>query len=223
MKLKPIVTAVLLCSSLLAGAAEATPRRRFVFNFQPPTLGTPSHTIGGAIRGDFCAADRTRKESMTLYVADEGKTQQSHPTFIGSIPQLNSDKSATLIVKDETEDYYIEQPLTVPAGGGRIAVTLDEAHPALEVGTEYQFFLRLQCGEIAKVEDPVVSGAITRVAGTAAGQSADLMSQDSSSLLDLLTVYNSQDLWFDTLALAARLDDLGDGSYFDAMLESIQP
>ena len=214
MNIKTFTAFLLLFSSLASTTVvNAAPRsRRFTFDFNPPTRGVPKYTIAGAVRGNLCARDRIQEEDLMAYVAASAKTSVSHPTIVATIPKLNGDKVARLIIKDAAEDYYEEQILNIPAEGGELAFSLDSSKPALEVGKDYQFFLRIQCQEKAMPEDPFVSGYISRVEPIAISESA--------SLEEKVAVYANSGVWYDALASALQLRENGNSEFFEQLVKS---
>lgn len=215
MKAKSLLVSLLLFGSFLSLPAQAGPKmRRMAFSFKAPTSGVPSYTIGGAVRGELCAIDRNTEKDLMVYVDSNAATTKSHPTIVADLPEFDAAKTAYLVVKDAEEDYYQEQAFTVPQAGGRVAVTLDETKPGLAIGEDYQFYLRLQCGSMATIEDPVISGKISRVADT-------VELPHSASLKDRIMAYAKAGYWYDTLALALDLQDLGDSSYFEALVGNL--
>ena len=210
-----IVNLIALTAIFSTNSAFANTKRGLAFNFKAPVSGVPSYTIGGAVRGDYCAVDRNNSQNMLAYVADKAMTTQSHPSVVVQLPELNSDKTAYLVIKDATEDYYQEQILTVPAKGGRVEIALDKSKPGLEVGSNYKFFLRLQCDRVARIEDPIIWGSISRVEDK-------LKFSPKATLEERFMAYARKGLWYDALALAVRLDELGDSKFFESLVSSLK-
>jgi hypothetical protein len=124
---------------------------------------------------------------------------------------MNGDKSAVLTVKDQTEDYYYSQKLTLPATGGIIKMTLTEDAPPLEVGQSYTWFLRIQCNAYLEPEDPQISAIITRVEGNIPSVEQE----------ELLLFYTSSTIWYDSLNTAFVLSQSGKNIYWSQLLTSI--
>ncbi len=185
----------------------------FLTTFKPPNKGQPKYTVGGATRGDSCAIDREDKNELTALVPaiDQSLTLQAHPSFFAYVSPMNEDKSATLIVKDETEDYYSSQKLMVPATGGVIKMTLAEDAPPLEVGQNYTWFLRIQCHGSLQPEDPLISASVTRVE-----REVPSLSQD-----ELIFFYANSEIWYDSLTTAFHLSQSGKNIYWSQLLSNI--
>lgn len=185
----------------------------FKVNFVPPKTGRLTYSVGGAVRDrNLCAADAENAGQIVALVADNALTAQSHPTFMAMVPELNSDKSATLIVKNESESYYETASFTVPAAGGKVAMTLPDSAPALEIGEDYSWFMQIQCGSAFRVEDPIVEGLISRVA---------LDVPVFSSMEESAQFFAEQGIWYDSLAAADLLSADGDSRYWDVLLSSV--
>ena len=185
----------------------------FFTSFKPPSKGQPKYTVGGATRGDACAIDREANNEITALVpsANQSVTLKAHPSLFAYVSPLNGEKSATLIVKDQTEDYYYSQQVTVPATGGVIKMTLAENAPPLEVGQNYTWFLRIQCNAHLRPEDPQISAHITRVDGN-----VPTMSQD-----ELMLFYANSQIWYDSLDTAFALSKSGKNIYWSQLLSNI--
>ena len=185
----------------------------FRTTFRPPNKGQPRHTVGGATRGDYCTIDREDKNEITALVPaiDQSLTLQARPSFFAYVSPMNGEKSATLIVKDETEDYYYSQKLMVPATGGVIKMTLAEDAPPLEVGQNYTWFLRIQCNAFLQPEDPQISASVTRVE-----RDVPSMSQD-----ELVFFYANSEIWYDSLNSAFDLSQSGRSIYWSQLLSNI--
>jgi len=182
-------------------------------SFKPPNKSQPQHTVGGATRGDTCAIDRDDKGEITALVPEEKQslTLQSHPSFFAYVSPLNGDKSATLIVKDEIEDYYFSQQLNLPASGGIVKMTLDRNAPPLEVGKDYIWFLRIQCNADLEPEDPQINARIARVQ-----ENIPALSQN-----ELVLFYANSQIWYDSLNTAFVLSQLGEDFYWSQLLTDI--
>ncbi len=185
----------------------------FRTTFRPPNKGQPKHTVGGATRGDSCTIDREDKNEITALVPaiDQSLTLQAHPSFFAYVSPINGEKSATLIVKDETEDYYYSQKLMIPATGGVIKMTLAEDAPPLEVGQNYTWFLRIQCNAFLQPADPQISASVTRVE-----RDVPSMSQD-----ELVFFYANSEIWYDSLNSAFELSQSGRSIYWSQLLSNI--
>lgn len=185
----------------------------FITSFKPPNKGQPKYTVGGATRGDSCAIERENKREITALVpaADQSLTLQARPSFFAYVSPMNGRKSATLIVKDDNEDYYYSQKLMVPAAGGVIKMTLANNAPPLEVGQNYTWFLRIQCNRSLRPEDPHISASITRVEGNIPSMSKD----------ELMFFYANSQIWYDSLDSAFELSKSGKNVYWSQLLGNI--
>ena len=188
-------------------------RRTFMANFRPVS-GSLQYTIGGAVRSEnACALNPGAKDLMALSAAD-ATTTKSHPKFFVDLPELDGDKQGTLIVKNQSESYYEEVAVEVPATGGILGLQLPDTATALSANDTYSWFLQIQCGDVPLVEDPSVGGKVERVA---------LNVPAFESLSDEVEYFASNGIWFDSLAAANELSNHGDSGYQEALLESIAP
>ena len=178
--------------------------------FRPPNKNQPRYTVGGATRGDTCAMDQNNRGEITALVPEKEQslTSQSHPTFFAYVSPLNGDKSATFIVRDNTEDYYHSQQLNIPASGGIIKMTLDEDAPSLEIGQDYTWFLRIQCSDNLKPEDPLITASIIRV-------------NEIIPDMDKKDLVSSSHVWYDSLNNAYELYQSGEDMYWSKLLTDI--
>ena len=184
----------------------------FSSSFKPPNRGQPKHTIGGATRGNTCAIEQGKNEITALVTTKERSlTLQSHPSLFAYVSPKYGNKTAILVVKDRTEDYYYSQQLTVPASGGIIKMTLAEDAPQLEVNEDYTWFLRIQCNADLQPEDPQISASIMRVEG-------DLPDLGQS---DLVSFYANSQIWYDSLNSAFELYQSGEDVYWFELLNNV--
>lgn len=191
----------------------AKTQTNFLTTFKPPNNSQPQYTIGGATRGDTCAIDKADKSEIAALVPaiNQSLTFQAHPSFFAYVSPMNGEKSATLIVKDETEDYYYSQQLKIPATGGVVKMNLSKDAPPLEVGQNYTWFLRIQCNKTLQPEDPQISASITRVEGD-----VPTMSQD-----ELVFFYANSQIWYDSLNSAFELSKSGKNTYWSQLLSNV--
>lgn len=185
----------------------------FLTSFRPPNKNQPQHTVGGATRGDSCAISREINSEITALVPEKEQslTLQSHPNFFAYVSPMNGEKSAILTVKNETEDYYYSQKLTLPATGGVIKMTLSEDAPPLEIGQNYTWFLRIQCNANLELEDPQISASVTRIEGNIPSMERE----------NLVWFYTGSQIWYDSLDTAFALSQSGKDIYWSELLNSI--
>lgn len=201
------LTSLLLSTSLMGSVNSAPIKRRFTFNFRPPSQTFSTFTIGGAVRADGCAMDR-QGEEITALLADSTSTTSTHPDFFVSVPALTETKNATLIVRDKGENYYETQKVSVPEAGGIIQISLDESKPALEIGKNYEWIFNLHCDSQAKIDDPFVNGVVSPVA------IEDLSSMNSE---EKLAIFAQSNIWYDSLSEAYKLKKEGVNEYWEEL------
>lgn len=122
-----------------AEASKSQTNNNIAIIFRPPSTSEPKYTVGGGTRGDSCAIDKAEKNEITALVPaiEQSLTMQERPSFFAYVSPMNEAKSARLIVKDETEDYYYSQKLTIPATGGIIKINLDDNAPPLQINQQF--------------------------------------------------------------------------------------
>ena len=189
---------------------RASSKKKSNFGFRPPNNGAPAHTVGGAVRGNICAADKEKDSYIKTYTSDSSLTAKSHPKIVVFVPELDSNKQGFLIIKDREENYYEKQPLTIPSDGGKIVLALDSDRPSLESGITYEYFLRIQCKDRPQPMDPVIKGSIERVAG-------NIILPAEVSLKQQFEMLVEAELWYDALYIAHKLSEQGDSSYWEAL------
>ena len=215
MKALKLLSGLIIISSLFTSMeVQASNDKKSGFAFRPPNKGAPANSVGGAVRGNVCAVDREKDAELKTYTSNSSLTAKSHPQIIVYVPELDANKQAFLIVKDQEENYYQEQSLTIPADGGKIVLALDSDRPSLESGTTYEYFLRIQCNAQARPSDPIIKGSIERVADRITIP-ADI------SLEQQLEMLAQKQLWYDALYVAHQLAEQGDSSYWKALIDSV--
>ena len=149
----------LLVSSL---SVEAAPKR-FRVSFTPAGKGHPQHTAGGAVRSAQCNIDQSNDKSLTAIVPanEQSLTSKSYPTFLAYIPPLGVSQGI-FTIKNQPENFYYEQKVTVPPEGGIVAIPLSTKTSGLAAG-EYSWYLKIQCGASPSMNDPFIGANITRV------------------------------------------------------------
>lgn len=186
----------------------------FKISFKPTSSTLPKFSVGGAVRGDVCAADKLDKGEIKAFVDANSLIASDLPEVFAFVPELNGDKNATFIVKDATEDYYEEALIQIPQAGGVIKLTLDENAPKLSPNTSYNFYLRLQCGNTPSVEDPIVGGTLNRVDFNI----AELAKLSPEIRLQALV---KKGLWYDSLSVADDLAQAGNDLYWNQLVDAV--
>jgi hypothetical protein len=204
-----LVLTAALPTSLWAQTVAATPsttilRRSVVkVTFDPPGDGTPSDTAGGASRdGGICPEDlQTISPRITPLkpTNHSGLTVAEHPTFFVYVPQTAAQK-AVFVLKDETEDYFYQQTISIPRTAGVVSFKLPDDAPALESGKTYQWSFVMICGQAIRPDSPAAEGKIQRIE-----PNPELLRQlKNLSPLERAALYGKNGLWYDTLASLAE-------------------
>ena len=168
--MKKIATIISTASLILltSFSVEAKPKnafRRMRVTFTPAGKGHPQYTSAAAVRGTQCSVGTSKQQSLTPIVPSDSQslTSTSHPTLLAYIPAIGARKG-TLYVKNETEDFFHVQQVDLPSTGGVVGITMSENDPGLKDGS-YSWYLQIQCGESAAIDDPVVGANIHKVSG----------------------------------------------------------
>lgn len=149
----------LFLSSLSVDASS----KRFKVSFTPAGKGHPQYTAGGAVRGTQCDIDKINRKPLTAIVParEESLTSKTHPTFLAYIPPVGASQGI-FSIKDQPENFYYEEKITVPSEGGIIAISLPQKITGLEEG-QYNWYIKIQCGESPSLNDPFIGASITKV------------------------------------------------------------
>lgn len=166
--MKKIVTIIAAASLTLltSSPGEAKPQnayRRMRITFTPAGAGHPQYTSAAAVRGTQCNVGTTKDQALTPIVPanSQSLTSKSHPTLFAYIPAMGSSQG-TLYVKNETEDFFHIQQVDLPEKGGIVGITMSKDSVGLEDGS-YSWYLQIQCGNSAAIDDPVVGANIHKV------------------------------------------------------------
>ncbi len=168
--MKKIVTIIAAATLTLVTplAVEANTQnsyRRMRITFTPAGAGHPKYTSAAAVRGTQCNVGRIQEQSLTAIVPSDSQslTSNSHPTLLAYIPAMGASQG-TLYVKNETEDFFHVQKVNLPSEGGIVGIKMSPDSPGLEDGS-YSWFLQIQCGNSAAIDDPVVGANIHKLSG----------------------------------------------------------
>ncbi len=164
-KIATIITAgsLILLTSLSVDARPKNYYRRMRVTFTPAGKGHPQYTSAAAVRGTQCNVGTSKEQSLTAIVPSNSQslTNKSHPTLLAYIPEMGATKG-TLYVKNETEDFFHVQEVNLPSKGGVVGITMSQGDAGLQDGS-YSWFLKIQCGKSAAIDDPVVGANIHKV------------------------------------------------------------
>lgn len=210
-----IAVSLALASELALGLNGA-PSAQAQFN--PPNIGAPRTTAGGAIRSGSCI---TEKNSLIALVPPTkiALTTESHPTFFFYLPKTVA-QSAEFVLKDadDKDVYRAKVPLS---GSGLVSLRMPDDAPELQEGKDYQWYFNVICKPSDRLQDNFVTAWVQRV------------KPDEKLTQSLKTVSNRQrpnlfaqaGIWQDTLMLLTELrranpTDPSLVSEWDALLKS---
>ncbi|MDJ0648403.1 MAG: DUF928 domain-containing protein [Xenococcaceae cyanobacterium MO_188.B19] len=154
---------LILLTSFSVDAKPQNSYRRMRVTFTPAGKGHPQYTSAAAVRGTQCNVGTSQQQSLTPIVPSNSQslTGKSHPTLLAYIPEMGATKG-TLYVKNQTEDFFHVQEVNLPSKGGVVGITMSQDDAGLKDGT-YSWFLKIQCGNSAAIDDPVVGANIHKV------------------------------------------------------------
>ena len=204
-------------TQLTINAQEATnpPPKSFATAFEPPNGDKPLATSGGASRGEQCIADvQNSKIPLTpiLPAINQRLTVASHPTFLIHVPETSA-KQVFFKIEAQNQELSYQTTLPISGNAGIIKITLPSDAPSLEIGQNYQWFLRIQCNATFQPEDPQISASITRVAGNVPSMNED----------ELVFFYANSQIWYDCLDTAFELAQSGKNVYWSELLSIVIP
>lgn len=195
---------------------------RFRNGFNPPGTSKPRHTVGAATRPGsvgLCPQDEIPVEhSLTALLSDteQAYTLAERPTLLVYIPQTTA-QQGSLIIKNETEDYYHETVVSLPSQPGIIGIKMPNNIPSLQSG-KYLWSFTVICGKTKRPSDPYVMGEIIKK------DNNKLVEQlQKISLKEQLASYQEKLIWYDAIFSAAKLKTLEpeEQSTWYQLLESV--
>jgi len=155
---------------LLSGWSILTLGRAHSQEFSTPD-GVPqmpqTETMGGATRdGNQCLlGEISRTEAAKSRLQPETNvelTTSDRPTFSMYVPETTA-TYASFSLQDSEQNQVYQTKLFLPRKGGVLDITLPPRAEALEVGTNYRWFLEIHCLPGFDPDNPIAEGAIRRI------------------------------------------------------------
>jgi Domain of Unknown Function (DUF928) len=150
-----------------------------------------------------------------------GTTISGHPTILVYLPTSGA-QEAVFSLKDEERNlrYYVTVPISGQAGVYTFQLPIDT--PALEVNTNYQWFVALKREGSLTPGSPFVDGWIKRI--EASPQLATSLAQ--GDVLKQAQAFGAAGVWYDTVASLAALrqqqpDSEAIASHWNELLTSV--
>ncbi|MGF1493146.1 MAG: DUF928 domain-containing protein [Microcoleaceae cyanobacterium] len=187
-------------------------------SFRPPKgRGRPRQSLGAGTRGS-CLTSNEKERPLTALVPENkadpensvGLTLRGHPQFLVYIPESSATMGEFYIGLEEEvdgrrgpqvvlNDVYVTE-IKLPDEPGLISLQLPQEEVGLEVGQTYRWYFSITCDGPDRSGDPTVSGVVHRVDIPELSRRARL-----TSLLERVSLYAEQGIWYDTLAGLAAL------------------
>ena len=227
MAVKPFalrLLSVLLAPVLLAPAAIA-------LEFPPPAQsgagsGSPSSgTSGGGTRGSSaCITQEDGLSLMALQPIDRknyiGKTALKSPTLFFYVPSTTAQRAEFILVDGEGNDVYTEN-LEISKEGGLVSIDVELPDlPSDLKSVEYTWQFILVCNRSDRGADEWVEGQIQQVILDSDLATALEKAEAEEDLLGKAELLAKADIWYDSLATAARLRTLNPQSWA-SLLKSV--
>jgi hypothetical protein len=133
-----------------------------------------------------------------------GTTISGHPTILVYLPASEA-QEAVFSLKDEDRNlrYYVTVPIS--GEGGVYAFQLPTHTPALEVDTNYQWFVALKQEGSLTPGSPFVDGWIKRIEASPELSESLTASMAQADVLAQARVLGAAGVWYDTVASLATL------------------
>lgn len=183
----------------------------FTSLFKPPSQDRqPKITFGGAARGDNCSLDSQNQERMAVLISDNNNTAKNLPEFLVYVPQGDSQK-AIVTIKDESEDYYYREPISIGQPGNINKIKISEKAPPLEKGKEYVVYLKLICAQAESPTDPEIAFKVSPVEAE----------NSQVELEEKVKYYMEKGIWFDAIQTAYELkENHNNSTYWNELLKA---
>lgn len=158
-----------------------------------PTDGdkAPSRTVSGASRGS-CSSEQV---TPLLPRSQYGLTTKTHPEIFFATLAETPRQGLFIIQSIQSDSYYYETHIELPATPQIISIALPSDAPALVTNELYQWSLILMCNDRLRPDSPALQGWIqTQPAASTANVS-----------LEQAIEYREAHVWYDMVSLLADL------------------
>ena len=185
-------------------AAEQTQlnpiEEQLVFNeaFEPTEGERPNTRGGGARPAPNCPGNLEAIKPL-MPSQNYGLTFEERPSILVNLPTTTARK-AWLIFRDRTGEFEAKAVLAISRTEGIVRFALPEMLPPLEVGQTYEWKLAFVCGEEIAVDDPLLTGYVTRITRTPEIERE--LAQKTE--IEQAYWYAEEGYWYDLLLMMAR-------------------
>jgi len=167
--------------------------------------GLPGRRISGGSRSinTACLATPSQPVVAIMPKSNVGMTLSERPTLWFSLPAINTDRSLEFGLYDSAGELVYQETFQATGEAGLSSLSLPTTFRPLSAEENYQWYLSVVCNPDSRSEDLVVTGWIRRMQADRAlqAQLADATAQER------LSIYETSNLWFDTLATLAEIRD----------------
>ncbi|MFK8182608.1 MAG: DUF928 domain-containing protein [Phormidesmis sp.] len=165
--------------------------------------GLPGRRISGGSRSPSTACLTTPGQPVVALMpkSNLGLTLSERPTFWFSLPAISTDRTLEFGLYDQSGELIYQETFDVPNKAGISSLALPNTFAPLSAEKDYRWYLSVVCNPASRSEDLVVTGWIRRMQADSAlrSQLAD------ATLQERLSVYETSELWFETLTMLAEL------------------
>ncbi|MEO0433784.1 MAG: DUF928 domain-containing protein [Cyanobacteria bacterium J06656_5] len=151
----------------------------------------PNRTVSGASRGS-CSSEQV---TPLLPGSQYGLTTQTHPEILFATSVETPRQGLFVIQSTQSDSYYYETYIELPATPRIISIALPSDAPALATNDLYQWSLILMCNDRLRPDSPALQGWI---------QTQPAASNTNVSLEQAIE-YREAHVWYDMVSLLADL------------------
>jgi hypothetical protein len=160
--------------------------------------GAPKATSGAGTRGKSCLL--ANENLIALTPTQESTTVSASPTFFVYIPKSQAEKGDFVLVDAKGKDVYVST-IDLPSQSSIISIPIPKT-VSLEVGQEYQWQFSINCS----IENEEVSNYVqAKIRRTDVTPTLQINLNQAKSDLDKAKIYAQENIWQDTLMIAAQL------------------
>lgn len=204
---RPNFAKLLAATSVFCGVAFGTVEAvRGVTFTPPPGSSSPRHGSAASSRSTSVCGQAVGSIAHTdlsvtalLPEGNYGTTLSEHPVIFAYVPQSNARK-AMFSLKDGNKKTHYRTTVSLSGQAEIVAVQIPEDAPALKAGETYKWYLALECEGSLRPSNPI-EGQIERIEPN----SELLSAQQASDSLAAAESYGAAGVWYDTVAMLARL------------------
>lgn len=165
--------------------------------------GLPGRRISGGSRSPNTACLATPEQPVVALMPKNnlGLTISERPTLWFSLPAISADRALEFGLYNQTGELIYKESFETSGEAGISSFSLPSTFAPLSEESTYRWYLSVVCDPDSRSEDLVVTGWIRRIQA-----SSTLSAQIASATLqERLSVYETSNLWFETLTTLAEL------------------